>query len=571
MARILGLCLVAGFAFAACLIPGRGAAPEPAIEARLRHPVALALSDTGTRLLIANRCGTISTLDISLRKVIGETKVGGRLSDLTAVRDGRLLATDEEAGEVIELRDDNGTLRLLNRTKVPAFPVCVRCDSEGGRFYVSSLWTHTVTIVESGRQRSVEVPFAPRLLLPLAGSKKLLVADSFGGRLAVIDITTAKVDAVHALDAHAIRGMASGGDKILLAHQVLAPRTPTTAEEMHWGNVIRQEVRSLNLASLAGPGPDILRGSDSRPLGEPGRGAGDPAGLAVGQDGTTVVTIGGLGEIEFGKPKEIAWTRLTIGRRPTAVVLNKDASRAFVADTSSDTIVIVDLPDRKAAATVPLGARPELTSAERGEELFYDAHLSREGWMSCQSCHVDGHSNGGLSDTLSDGSFGAPKRVLSLLGVRDTGPWTWIGGAPDLSGQIHKSLQTTMRSLRVREEQVRDLTAYLQTLQPPPTAHAADDAAIGRGREVFNRHSCNKCHAPPLYTTPKTYDVGLHDEVGNLEFNPPSLRGVGQGGPYLHDGRAETLEDVLLRHKHPGPTPIAADEVKDLVIFLRSL
>ena len=49
--------------------------------------------------------------------------------------------------------------------------------------------------------------------------------------------------------------------------------------------------------------------------------------------------------------------------------------------------------------------------------------------MSCHSCHTDGHTNGQLNDNLSDfKTFGAPKRVLSLLGKRDTMPLAWNGG-----------------------------------------------------------------------------------------------------------------------------------------------
>jgi cytochrome c peroxidase len=161
--------------------------------------------------------------------------------------------------------------------------------------------------------------------------------------------------------------------------------------------------------------------------------------------------------------------------------------------------------------------------------------------------------------------------VLSLLGVKDTGPWTWVGGSPDLGGQVRKSIQTTMRSLRVRDEQVQDLTAYLRTLTPPPAIPKIDEESVRRGRKVFDRRGCSACHAPPSYTTPKTYDVGMHDEAGNVTFNPPSLRGVGQAGPYFHDGRAATLEEVFNRYGHPSPAPIPDGEVNDLANFLRSL
>ena len=56
------------------------------------------------------------------------------------------------------------------------------------------------------------------------------------------------------------------------------------------------------------------------------------------------------------------------------------------------------------------------------------AKLAHDGWFSCHSCHTDGHTNSRLNDSLGDGSFGAPKRVLSLLGVNDTAPWAWNGG-----------------------------------------------------------------------------------------------------------------------------------------------
>jgi cytochrome c peroxidase len=65
--------------------------------------------------------------------------------------------------------------------------------------------------------------------------------------------------------------------------------------------------------------------------------------------------------------------------------------------------------------------------------------------------------------------------------------------------------------------------------------------------------------------------VGLRDEVGNREFNPPSLRGVSQGGPYLHDGRAATLRDVFETHRHQIREGLKIGELADLLAFLESL
>ena len=55
--------------------------------------------------------------------------------------------------------------------------------------------------------------------------------------------------------------------------------------------------------------------------------------------------------------------------------------------------------------------RRGMTAADRGERLFFDGRLSHDGWLSCQSCHTDGHTNNALADTLGDGSFGAAKRL----------------------------------------------------------------------------------------------------------------------------------------------------------------
>ncbi|MEX0819831.1 MAG: cytochrome c peroxidase, partial [Pirellulaceae bacterium] len=212
----------------------------------------------------------------------------------------------------------------------------------------------------------------------------------------------------------------------------------------------------------------------------------------------------------------------------------------------------------------------------RGERLFFNANLSHDSWMSCHSCHTDGHTNGLLNDNFSDASFGAPKRVLSLLGRANTEPFAWAGTADTLQAQIHKSLTHTMQADDPpTDEQLTALAAYVETLAPPPSIDlmrgVQDPEAIERGRQLFGNLQCTNCHQPPVYTTPESYDVGIHDKQGSREFNPPTLLGVGQRGPYFHDNRAASLEDVFLKHKHQLDEDLSANELKDLLAFLRSL
>jgi YVTN family beta-propeller protein len=263
--------------------------------------------------------------------------------------------------------------------------------------------------------------------------------------------------------------------------------------------------------------------------------------------------------------------RVVVGRRPVAVAVAPDGELAYVADALDDTISVVAVATGQRPATIALGPRPELSAADRGERLFSAAKLAHDGWMSCQSCHTDGQTNGLASDTLGDGSFGAPKRVPSLLGVAATGPWTWTGSKPRLEDQVRQSIATTMQGTKVSDAQVADLIAYLGSLAPPKGLREADEAAIARGGAVFRSRKCDGCHEPPEYTTPRTYDVGLVDEVGNRAFNPPSLRAVGLRDAFLHDARVHSLPDVFAREHHPRGLVLSPREIDDLVTFLRTL
>jgi YVTN family beta-propeller protein len=294
-----------------------------------------------------------------------------------------------------------------------------------------------------------------------------------------------------------------------------------------------------------------------------------PSGLAV-------VVMAGADQAAVGRESDFTPRRIAVGRRPTALVISDDGRFAYVANSFDDSISVLDLEREENVATISLGPQSELSLADRGELLFYDGRLSHDGWMSCHSCHTDGHSNGMLNDNQSDGSFGAPKRVLSLLGVSDTAPYAWNGQMNDLTAQIRSSIINTMqRSEAPSEEDVQALAAYLHTLEPPPSLErlrgADDPSAIARGQQIFERQKCNRCHAPPTYTSAQAFDVGLEDSQGNRRFNPPSLRGVGQRGPYFHDNRAATLEDVFQVHGHQVPNGIAEGELTDLLAFLRSL
>jgi YVTN family beta-propeller protein len=573
-----------------CCFAVSSAAGADQAKLLLRQPVALVLTEDGKRLFVANQhSGTVSCIDTAVKQVTAEMKVGDKLSDLAMHGSSHLLAIDQGANQLLVLIRVGMRCDVSQRLDVSPAPATVQVSADGARCYVASLWSRRVSFVElaagqePGREpnarvkKVIDLPFAPRNQLLVDGDMKLIVADAFGGRLAVLDTARGEVDSIRTLPAHNIRALKLNGkgDRVLITHQILNGLAQTTFEDVHWGNVITNNLRSLVLADLVEPGADLLAGSYVQYLGDVGRAAGDPSGLALGTGDELVIGLSGVGEVAIGRDQETGLRRLSVGRRPTALVTSPDRRRAYAANTFSDSISVIDLVNKKIEAEIPLGAQPELTTSERGERLFYDARLTHDGWFSCHSCHSDGHTNGLLNDNLGDGSFGAPKRVLSLLGVKDTGPWAWNGGMPELERQVRKSIETTMHGNKPADEQVQALTAYLKTLPAPPSLARlrgrVDEPAVRRGQNVFQEQGCNRCHTPPFYTSSNVYDVGLVDEVGNTHFNPPSLRGVSQGGPYFHDGRALTLEDIFTHHHHQVRKTLDRAHLQDLLDFLGSL
>ena len=567
----------------------------PETESKLRDPVAIAIADDGKLLLVANRrTGSVSVVDPKAARAITEVPVGKSLSDLVTLNGPNadfFLASDWTSHQLHLLSFRDRKLRVVDSLAVAPFPATICVDSSGKQCFVASQWSRQLTVVDIDRRsdgslrlqrkKTISLTFPLRQQSLSPDGKLLVVADAFGGRLAVVDVSRQKIQSVQVIPGHNIRGLAwsADGRRLLVAHQTLNRLAYSTAEDIHWGSVVSNVVRSLDRDALVSGAMDVLEHSQLYQLGDVGNGAGDPSSLAIAKDGTAFLAFGGVGEVAGGHLEKGDMHRVRVGTRPTALALNPDGTELYAADTFGDAIDVIKTKDLltgsdKSIRRISLGPQPALSAADRGERLFYDVRLSNENWMSCNSCHSDGHSPDQLSDTLGDSSFGAPKRIPGLGGVAETAPWAWNGSMHDLGEQVQKSVKTTMHAKAISAEQVRDLTEYLKTLKPaPPIGGPADSnqAAVEKGRAVFKRHGCDRCHVPPTYTSPKTYDVGLKDEMGNHDFNPPSLRGVGQRTALFHDGRAGSLAEVFQIHRHPTNRELPTDEVADLIAFLRTL
>jgi hypothetical protein len=265
---------------------------------------------------------------------------------------------------------------------------------------------------------------------------------------------------------------------------------------------------------------------------------------------------------------------------PRAVVLI--GRRAYAANYFSDTLSVVDLDgEYPKSETIPLGPKPQMTAAREGELLFNDARLCFQGWQSCASCHPGDARVDALNwDLLNDG-IGNPKNNKSLLLAFDTPPAMSIGVRESAEAAVRAGIRHIL--FTVQPPEVGEaLDAYLKSLKPVPSPHLVNgkfSVAARRGGRVYRdpEVGCTKCHIAPLFTDLKSYDVGTigrFDKPADL-FDTPTLVELWRTAPYLHDGSAATMRDVLTtanqKDQHGKTSHLTADQLNDLIEYLLSL
>jgi len=182
-------------------------------------------------------------------------------------------------------------------------------------------------------------------------------------------------------------------------------------------------------------------------------------------------------------------------------------------------------------------------------------------------------------DNRSDGRNGFAKTVLTLRNVTHTGPWRWNGWQKNFNDALRKSMTDTMQGKEPTSEDLQALTAFLETLKPPPPCRpAVADEAVRSGEIVFRseKAGCIRCHSGSFFTDGKVHEVGLATPRDIYKgYKTPSLLGVSDRLLYLHDGRARSLEEVLRGAHAPERVTrrgeLTETERKDLIAYLRSL
>jgi cytochrome c peroxidase len=255
-------------------------------------------------------------------------------------------------------------------------------------------------------------------------------------------------------------------------------------------------------------------------------------------------------------------------------------THAYILNYYSDTISILDINSTNITpSTVSLGEKPVMDKVREGEIYFHDARLCFQGWQSCASCHPDNARMDGLNwDLLNDG-IGNPKNTRSLLYSHKTPPAMSLGVRDTAETAVRSGIRHILFGIP-NEKIASAIDEYLKSLKPIPSPFLVKGSlspSAQRGKKIFDEIGCANCHPHGLYTDLKQYDVGtkgIYDKSSS-EFDTPTLIEVWRTSPYLHDGSAITLKDVLtVRNKnnaHGETSRLTEQQLKDLIEFILSL
>jgi cytochrome c peroxidase len=182
----------------------------------------------------------------------------------------------------------------------------------------------------------------------------------------------------------------------------------------------------------------------------------------------------------------------------------------------------------------------------------------------------------------------------SLREIRDTPPYKWNGKNQTVYKQDGMRFSTVLtRTEQFSYKDLDALTAYILTGIPyPPNLQNNPDGKLTeaqeRGKIIFERtkdnlgkvipenNRCVTCHPAPYYTNLQMANVGtLASSDDTIKFDTPHLNNIYASPPYLHDGRAASLEEIWTKYgkedKHGEANDMTKNQLNDLVEYLKSL
>ncbi len=588
-----------------------------------KTPFNLVVSPDGERLFVAcEASGSLVVIDTTTRAVVAEVAVGQLPHGVCLSPDGARAYVSNRGSDTVSVIDTT-KLTVEQTIAVGDEPHGLTTDASGGTLYVANAGSGDVSIVDLARGLETKRLAAGRGAWDVARSADgaaVLVTNNLShfvpfrtpSRSEVTVIETERsviLDRAVITEANLVQGIstAPSGEYALVTLIRTKNLVPMTRVMQGW-----VMTNGLGIVWRDGRVDQLL-------LDEPENYFADPTDVVITPDGRLAfVSGGGIDAVavvdldrmaatlaaatdrdraetlpnHMGVSTEYVERRIPVGTNPRGLAISPDGRFVYVAEALADAVGVIDVSRRERVATIDLGGPSDLTLARSGERIFHSAEVTFGGQFSCHSCHPDGGVDGITYDIEPDGIGLNPVDNRSLRGILDTAPFKWTGKNRTIGRQCGPRLAVFFTRIDpFTPDQVVALERYIQTIPRNPNRHRTGDTltpAQRRGKRLFEREfsnsgepltanqRCSGCHTGPYFTNREKNSVGTGTELDTQDvFDVPHLNNIYESAPYLHDGRAETLEEIWTRFnrtdRHGVTNDMTKDQLNDLVEYLKTL
>lgn len=565
------------------------------------------ISRDGTLLACSNRdSGTVTIVNLDSRAKRCEVRVGAKPEGVSFVGATHLVAVavyDED--KIVYVDADVG--RLTGQTEVFDEPYGIVSDEQGKWLYVTLDYPGRVVEIDVASRkvsREFNVGQFVRGIALSADGRRALVTEFYTAAVKAVDLATGQV-----IDEW--QGVPTDN----LARQVvLHPHRPkayfanirSRATMAHGEGAIFPYVSVVDTA----PSEESRRKRIPMDAFLGNRVTANPWEVAVSPDGRQLYVVFSGTDDMFACDvvdddyREITLRRyLGLGHNPRAVRVAPNCKTFYVYNALDFNVTAYDAQRLELVATIPVCDDPLGRKIRRGKILFHTALQPMTGrrWVSCSSCHPDGQPDG--RTWLKDEGL---RNTPALAGLAWTHPILWSANRDEvqdfehtirgplmqgrglLSGEVHPPLGPPNKGGSADLDALAAYTnSHTFTFSPHAKGRLSEPAK--RGREIFfsTTTGCQRCHGGPFYTDsrPRPPDQIVRHNVGTGNDDPaevmgpaydtPTLLGIYRTGPYLHHGKAKTLEEVFSvynpANKHGTTSHLTKEQLQDLVAFLKSL
>jgi DNA-binding beta-propeller fold protein YncE len=569
-------------------------------------------SSDGKLLACSNRdSGTVTIVDAEKRLKLREIAVGHKPEGVTFLGDSHRLAVAVYADDQVVFVDaDQG--EVTGRCEVWDEPYGVVSARDGSRIWVTLEYPGQLVEIDTSKLEVVRTSAAgsfPRGLALSADQRTAFVTEYLTATVRQIDLASGKELAV--IPASSTDNLARQIVRHPTRPKLYVPHMRSKVTAAHGEGSIFPYVSVVDVPTESSTTTSTTSRLRKRIPMDSFLGnlvTSNPWEIDISPDGQQAIVVFGGTDDFFAchvledNYRELAPQRhVNIGRNPRAVKYAPDGRSVWIYHALDFNVVAYDPSTLSKLESVAVTDNPLGEEILLGKRLFYSALLpmASRRWISCSSCHPDGDADGrtwqnpeGLRNTPPLGAL-AWTHPQHWSADRDetqdfehTIRSPLMQGRGLINGPVAPSLGPPNKG---RSRELDALAAYTNshTISLSPHAKNGLSDAAKRGRELFfsKETACATCHSGPFFTDsnpvnkPVMHDVGTgrddRSEKMGTKYDTPTLLGVYRSAPYLHDGSAKTLRDVLTTNNvgdlHGKTSHLAPNQIDDLVEFLKAL